>query len=409
MPFVQQAVLPGVLMGLLLAGCGRDARVAAREGPGLLPDSVVSRLPPIMPAVLPDGDAPHAVTMPAGVALVNGRIAIVDQSTLTLHLFAPGGEWIASAGGKGEGPGEFSNVYGLTNIGGDSIATWDPNLRRMSVFTSEPKFVRSERFEMDPGAPAISRLLGRLADGRFVVLHQAIAFNEVAESEPLKVVETANFLRVGPLGSSPADSAEKIPLAPTRQLVMQQPGGNSNSIVLAVFSVRQVASCERGIMLVDDSSVTIHDQTLKMSGRYPVAPPYSSMTGSDRMRMLEGNLGGTSGAVRSRALAILDAENPKTIRIRSTPLIDADGRVLHLLQGTSHSARLYQRSNVDGTVIDTLHLPDAHFPFAADARTLVAMRSESDTAESQMRIYGLPAPRVPGVTALGRCNGAFVY
>ena len=67
------------------------------------------------------------------VRLSDGRLVIGNSGTSELRWYSETGEFIRSAGGAGEGPGEFSLLSVIIPIGGDSIAVGDPRLRRLSI------------------------------------------------------------------------------------------------------------------------------------------------------------------------------------------------------------------------------------------------------------------------------------
>lgn len=75
--------------------------------------------------------------------LSDGRVVVADQMRKTIRVFSPEGEFLGSMGGDGEGPGEFRRVGDIVVLPGDSIAAWDARLRRLTVFDSQGKSVRT--------------------------------------------------------------------------------------------------------------------------------------------------------------------------------------------------------------------------------------------------------------------------
>lgn len=72
----------------------------------------------------------------------DGSIAVVDRS-LTLRLFDGDGMFLWSAGGEGDGPGEFRFPNSVREIEGDSLVVWDRVASRLSVFTREGRLART--------------------------------------------------------------------------------------------------------------------------------------------------------------------------------------------------------------------------------------------------------------------------
>lgn len=59
---------------------------------------------------------------------------LTDALAGEIRSFSVTGEHLASLGGIGEGPGEFSNSVSLLRVAGDSIWAWDQRQQRVSVF-----------------------------------------------------------------------------------------------------------------------------------------------------------------------------------------------------------------------------------------------------------------------------------
>ncbi len=70
-----------------------------------------------------------------------GTMYIVDGMAEEIRVFDPDGNHIRTFGGKGEGPGEFSNATGMT--WGPEGNLWVYESRRFSVFSPEGEFLTS--------------------------------------------------------------------------------------------------------------------------------------------------------------------------------------------------------------------------------------------------------------------------
>src|SRR5687768_17513434 len=68
----------------------------------------------------------------------DGRFVIANGGTQEIRVFDARGRHLSSAGRKGEGPGEFVTLRNVFPYG-DSILTYDFQLRRMSVFDGAGK------------------------------------------------------------------------------------------------------------------------------------------------------------------------------------------------------------------------------------------------------------------------------
>lgn len=88
------------------------------------------------------------------VPLDGDRVAVGTNGPPRALVFEPDGTLAATLGREGEGPGEFSSVASIVPLGTDSLAVWDQNRRRMSVFTEEGRFVREvDLSELVPPSP----------------------------------------------------------------------------------------------------------------------------------------------------------------------------------------------------------------------------------------------------------------
>ena len=75
--------------------------------------------------------------------LPDGRIVAANRSTNELRFYDAAGTHVATRGGSGEGPGEFSNLQGIRPWPGDSIAAWYGSRAAVSIFDSEGNHGRS--------------------------------------------------------------------------------------------------------------------------------------------------------------------------------------------------------------------------------------------------------------------------
>jgi hypothetical protein len=63
-----------------------------------------------------------------------GRIYLVDQRALRIHLFDAAGEYLTSIGGEGAGPGEFQIITGAFVDSQDRLFVYDVQNNRNSIF-----------------------------------------------------------------------------------------------------------------------------------------------------------------------------------------------------------------------------------------------------------------------------------
>lgn len=100
--------------------------------------------------------------------LSDGRLVVADRQTNLIHWYDSTGAHLMSAGGRGGGPGEFSQLYRMRKMPGDSLLALNP-ATLTSVFSPEGEFVRRFSFDMVPGRGNIW-WNGYLGEGTFVAL-----------------------------------------------------------------------------------------------------------------------------------------------------------------------------------------------------------------------------------------------
>jgi hypothetical protein len=89
-------------------------------------------------------------------------VTLVEQDEKRLKAYASDGSFLRIVGGAGQGPGEFAHPRHVIPFGGDTIAVWDPMLRRSTIFDAEWRVVETRR------VPALAVEVFRLASGSYI-------------------------------------------------------------------------------------------------------------------------------------------------------------------------------------------------------------------------------------------------
>lgn len=112
-------------------------------------------------------DGPTLLHTVYGAALLSGnRIAIADARSHQIRLFAPDGTFLQSFGRKGQGPGEFNNLWSLQRSGDTLIAV--DAAGRTQVFSADGTLLRSYSRPLLPNGRSPGRA-GFLSDGSAIV------------------------------------------------------------------------------------------------------------------------------------------------------------------------------------------------------------------------------------------------
>ena len=160
----------------LVAACGSGteppARASTRDSSGvtivenarpLAADSVAFLVDSAPAVEIGDAADPHEeFGRISGVArLSEGVIVVADGGSQELRFFDSTGVWTRTTGGKGGGPGEFDMIGAVFPLGRDSLAVYDINHRRVSVFGADGSLGREMTLSQAPdGFPFVLGVLG---------------------------------------------------------------------------------------------------------------------------------------------------------------------------------------------------------------------------------------------------------
>lgn len=102
------------------------------------------------------------------IRLSSGDIAVAEGLAAEIRVFDDGGGYLRTFGRRGEGPGEFANLWTISELPGDTIVAVDPIGGRITLFTSSGTFARSFPIPWLPGASAPNPV-GWFDDGTLLV------------------------------------------------------------------------------------------------------------------------------------------------------------------------------------------------------------------------------------------------
>ena len=125
--------------------------------------------------------------------LSDERIVLLDGHTL---LFVnPGTGELWTAGGEGEGPGEFAGSgYGLGLFRSpDGITVWDPNIRRLTTFSDSGDLRDARRVDLSSVTfrHGTANMMGVFADGRFAFIDRDPSGTSDDGRTPMYAVEVS--------------------------------------------------------------------------------------------------------------------------------------------------------------------------------------------------------------------------
>ena len=127
--------------------------------------------PPVLEIGRSEGDGAGSDLFGAiahAIRLSNGHIAVADRHAQEVRVFDDAGDHVLTFGRLGEGPGEFTTLWSIAELAGDTIAAVDPSGGRVSLFSSAGVFGRSFPIPRLPGASA-PNVVGWLTDGTLLI------------------------------------------------------------------------------------------------------------------------------------------------------------------------------------------------------------------------------------------------
>lgn len=150
---------------ILLAACGGDAadgglEIIERDSAGV---TIVENPPleeaaafaivdptPLLEIGALDGSAEYQLYIVRDAHRYrDGRLAVANGGSHEIRFYDADGRHLGSAGGEGEGPGEFRNVVSLWPRPGDSLWAFDSRNRSFTVLDPAGEFVRTHPLGVD--------------------------------------------------------------------------------------------------------------------------------------------------------------------------------------------------------------------------------------------------------------------
>lgn len=124
---------------------------------------ITERLAKKVLSEIDERDSPVFLRPKATAILTRNGFAVSDGHAL--HIFDSTSHLIASHGREGAGPGEYKNLRSICYTIGDTLVVFDTGLNRVSILTSDGKFVRG----FSVGGGSVHARNACLSDGTFLV------------------------------------------------------------------------------------------------------------------------------------------------------------------------------------------------------------------------------------------------
>ncbi len=349
-----------------------------------------------------------------------GGVVAIDQDEKRVLRFDSAGRQQNVAGRNGDGPGEFRFPTKVFMLGRDSVAVWDPGLRRMSLFADSLKFVRAITFPRWDFKGGRVEPVGRLSDGRWVALRIGRAPSPGPDASSRLSVDTLTLI-AGRSDDVPGEFA-KVLRRTGVDVLAGSSGGFAQVYILRLYELNVGVGqiCERGAVLVDSGGVRIIGQSGRLARSFPgprAGTPIQSS--AERKAIVEGAMW---GPIRS-------ASNASTTRGLLATLVNGFSQIMRRPTLDVHGQLWYPRvndprgeptaglpswsaENVDSVGRTVSAVTTSLWGTSAQiGRTTIAMLDYgSDTTGLSLRMYHFAESLLPSVEGpLGRCFSSFDY
>ena len=372
-----------------MAGCGADGHTAAEP---VVQDSagvrIVDHRGALPEAPLWTVEMEEALELPGdfhrvagGTVLDDGSVVVADAGSREVRRFASDGRPERVVGGEGEGPGEFMGLSLLDRWPGDSILTFDINLRRITLFDADLSFGRTFELEVTDAAP-FGNLHGVMEDGTMV----ASGFSQLPDGGP----RTGAQRYPSPLHLyEPEGEVREVEFAEVwTESYFDVIGGGGFSVMPVPFpsAIRPAYGVRRAVLGETLSGeIRSYDSEGALRGIVRGTGPAIRLTPAARQDGIERALDGTAEGIdleeRRRRLEALDF--PEHEPILSQVAVDREGRIWM----APFSGTRWTIFDEDGAFVARIELPERTRPLEIGADDILAVVPDDFDVE---RVYRIP-------------------
>jgi hypothetical protein len=257
------------------------------------------------------GGGEDGVSMPSAAVRTRDGFVVADAATGELRFFDAEGKPIRVTGRTGRGPGEFQYLGWAGLLPGDSLAAWDPSLRRLTLFGPDGRYARDVVPQGLSGS--FPFVYGVFDDGTLLV-STGMESAGLLRAEGRAWRDTIALLRIGRTGEV-LDTVARVPGPARYQLTGASGIPRTNSVPFGPNTFAAVRGQTVYLATGDQYEIGVYgaDGTPRRLIRKQVRP--LRVTAADRESYEAGILevGGTSQQRRERQQMIREAPYPPTM------------------------------------------------------------------------------------------------
>ena len=208
--------------------------------------------------------------------LAGGDVIVVDGGSSEVRRYDATGRHLWSAGGRGEGPGEFRRPRYLGRRDDGSFLVWDRSLFRLSVIGENGEVILSQRRSSPDGREFIVQ--GLFDDGAWLV---TFPVSISAPSAGTAWADTIGLWRYDPVRE------DRVRLA---GIIGQRWIWTGQHMLPVPFSPRPLRAIDGSRLAVasgPDAEISVHDAAGSLVARYRFARDRETVTESDVRQVIE--------------------------------------------------------------------------------------------------------------------------
>lgn len=214
--------------------------------------------------------------IPDVALLAGGEVVVVDGGSSEVRRYDAGGRHLWSAGGRGEGPGEFRSPRYLGRREDGAFLIWDRSLLRLSVVAEDGEVLLSERRTSPDGSEFIA--FGLFDDGAWLVANPR---RVSAPAEGTAWTDTVPLGRYDPALNEQVDVAR----VPGHQWIWT--GQHMLPVPFSPQPLRAIMGDRLAVASGPVSEISIHGPDGSLAARYRIARERAPVTASDVGRVIE--------------------------------------------------------------------------------------------------------------------------
>jgi hypothetical protein len=331
--------------------------------------------------------------------LRDGTLVVTNNGSSELRFYGADGRLLRSAGGVGDGPGEFRDVGHHWLLAGDTVVVWDWRARRLQHFGPDGAFVRAASMAETPFSEFPSRREPQavLEEGRVVVIFESVPRPTQGRPERLPLLVALYRIGVGKW-----DSVRVVP--GFEQIVV--PMGGSLGLPGYSFGAYTVAAGAGATMAVADAAhfrVELFDPDGRLVSILSASVPEVPVTSDVVEAFIEHSVAhAPSGAELAAYRERLRREVPARPHAPFLPavrdvFVDADERIWverYDVPGSGPSR--WEVFGRDGTWIGRVEMPEGFARgrraelapgFSVTSGRLAGVWTDPDTGVETVRVY----------------------